>query len=141
MLLNHDEVKNILPHRDPLLLVSQAEIEDNEVCATLFVDPSWDIFKGHFPEKPVLPGVYLVESMAQAADILIMSDPKNKGKLPYFAGINKIRFIRPVYPGNTIVLTAEITSDAGNGLYECKTTALIAGKEAAQGYVSIMLKE
>ena len=52
-----------------------------------------------------------------------------------------MRFIRPVYPGNTIVVTAEITSDAGNGLYECKTTALIAGKKAAQGYVSIMLKE
>ena len=140
MLLCKEQIKEILPHRSPLLLVDEAELEENEASANFFVSPEMDIFKGHFPECPVLPGIYLTESMAQTADILILSMEGNRGKLPFFSSVNKMRFIRPVYPGNTIILKASVTADSGNGMYECSVSALVGGKKAAQGSLTIALK-
>ena len=75
MMMNQEEIKIIIPHRDPMLLVSTVEeLEPGKrIVTTFFADGKRDIFRGHFPEEPMLPGVYTVECMAQAADILLLS--------------------------------------------------------------------
>ena len=81
MKLNRKEIESILPHRDPMLLVDSVEslTPREHIVTTFFVDPARDIFRGHFPEEPVLPGVYTVECMAQAADLLLMADGRFPG--------------------------------------------------------------
>ena len=126
MYLNQSAIKDLLPHRSPLLLVDEAWLEEKNAEASLYLSPDWDIFQGHFPDKPVLPGIYLTESMAQTADLVLLSLPGNAGKLPYFMGIRNMRFIRPVCPGATIKLCAGLLCDAGSGLYECTVSAFLA---------------
>ena len=84
MKLNQDEIKTILPHREPMLLVTSVEdlSPGEDIRAVFFADPKMDIFLGHFPEEPILPGVYSIECMAQAVDILLMSTLRYAGKTP-----------------------------------------------------------
>lgn len=126
MYLNQSAIKELLPHRHPLLLVDEAWLKETSVEASLYISPDWQIFEGHFPGTPVLPGIYLTESMAQAADLILLSRPENAGKLPYFMGIKNMRFIRPVHPGAVIKLHAELLCDAGGGLYDCSVTAFLS---------------
>lgn len=78
MKLNQEQIKEIIPHRDPMLLVTGVEelVPGERIKAIFRADPSMDIFRGHFPENPVLPGVYSVECMAQSADLLLLSTEK-----------------------------------------------------------------
>ena len=140
MHLDQTAIKKILPHRPPLLLVDEAELTENHAEASLYLDPDWDIFRGHFPKAPVLPGIYLTESMAQTADLLLLSLSGNEGKLPYFMGIAKMRFIRPVLPGSSLRLSAGILCDAGGGLYDCSVSASSEGKKIAQGTITLALR-
>ena len=96
MKLSKEEIKAIIPHRDPMLLVDTVEEMEpgDHIVTTFFVDPAREIFKGHFPGEPVLPGVYSVECMAQTADILLLSAERYAGKIPLFLGINNVRFLR-----------------------------------------------
>lgn len=140
-ILNKEDILHILPQRSPILLIDRAElIPGKSVTATLHLDPEWPIFSGHFPEYPVFPGVYFVEAMAQAADLILLSLPGNAGKIPYFLGISRMRFLRPAYPGADLTLHAEITVDGGNGMYDCKASASVEGKTAASGTVSLALR-
>ena len=111
--LDHKQVMEILPHRDPMLLVDEVLelIPHQEITATFHVKESMDIFKGHFPGAPILPGVYTVESMAQTADILMMTMEKYAGKTPLFLGIQDVRFKAPVHPGDTLRLHATLKSE------------------------------
>ena len=72
------------------------------------MDPAREIFKGHFPGEPVLPGVYSVECMAQTADILLLSAERYAGKIPLFLGINNVRFLKKILPGDTIEIHAKM---------------------------------
>lgn len=141
MHLNQNEIKKLLPHRAPLLLVDTAELNENSAEATLYINPKWSIFQGHFPDTPVMPGIYLTESMAQTADLILLSLPGNSGKLPFFMGIKNMRFIRPVYPGDTIQIQAELLCDAGGGLYDCSVSAFSDNKKTAQGVITLALRE
>ena len=88
VLMTTDDVKKVIPHRAPMLLVDnvvQMEPEQS-ITTTWHIDPEREIFKGHFPGDPVLPGVYTVENMAQTADILILSTERYAGKVPLFLG-------------------------------------------------------
>ena len=80
MKLDLDGIKKVIPHRDPFLLVTTVEalVPGKSITTTFFVDPDRDIFKGHFPDEPMLPGVYTVECMAQAADIWLLSTERYK---------------------------------------------------------------
>ena len=100
MKYHQEYVKTIIPHRDPMLLVTTVEEleEERRIITTFYVDPSREIFQGHFPEEPVLPGVYTVECMAQAADVLLLSTDRYAGKVPLFLGINNVRFLRKILP-------------------------------------------
>ena len=113
MKLSKEEIKAIIPHRDPMLLVDTVEEMEagDHIVTTFFVDPAREIFKGHFPGEPVLPGVYSVECMAQTADILLLSAERYAGKIPLFLGINNVRFLKKILPGDTIEIHAKMASE------------------------------
>ena len=137
MIFDKEQINKILPHRDPVLLADLAEWDGKCMTATLFVDPSMDIFKGHFPDGPVFPGVYIIEAMAQCADILLLKD--GKALKPYLASVSRMRFIRPVYPGDTLICRAELTEE-GEGISTFNVSAETGGKAAAKGVLSIALR-
>lgn len=108
--MNINEIKKIIPHREPMLLVDEVlELEaEKEIVTRWFIAPEREIFCGHFPEEAVLPGVYTVENMAQTADILILSMPRYTGKVPLFLGVDQVKFLAKLKPGDTIVTRATL---------------------------------
>mgnify|MGYP000001893024 FL=1 len=141
-MLEKEEIKKILPHREPLLLIDQATLSasENRVEAKVNVEADWLVFTGHFPEKPMLPGNYMIESMAQTADILLLFPEQNRGKIPLLFQVSQMRFYHPVYPGECMYLTAEIMTDAGNGMYDCKVSARTETGRVAAGVITLVLK-
>ena len=108
-----------LPHRYPILLVDRVT-EVTETRATGYKNVSFGdaFFQGHFPGQPVMPGVLIIEAIAQLGAALILSRPEHVGKVPYFAGLDGVRFRRPVTPGDRLDLEIEMTrvrSNAGRG--------------------------
>lgn len=109
MLYNSDEIKKIIPHRYPFLLVDTIEkIEGNCIVGKKCVSSNEMYFMGHFPEKQVMPGVLILEALAQTGAVHLLSQDENKGKIAYFAGINKARFKRQVVPGDVLLLEVEL---------------------------------
>lgn len=128
MTLDHDGVRALLPHRPPMLLIDTAEelIPGESVTAHWFVDPEREIFKGHFPGSPIVPGVYLIECMAQAADLILLSEEGAAGKLPLFLRCEKAEFRKPVAPGDRVKVTARLAEKKeayGTALCEAKLYA------------------
>lgn len=115
VLMNREQIMEVIPHRDPFLLIDEVlEMEDGKrVVARKYMreDDYW--FKGHFPEKPVTPGVLMVEMLAQAGAVCILSQPEFKGKIALFAGMDKVKFRRQVVPGDVLDLEVEIISQRG----------------------------
>lgn len=106
--MNIDEIKKILPHRYPFLLVDKVtKIEDNSIEGIKNVSQNEPFFQGHFPDYPIMPGVLIVEAMAQLGGILLLQKFEKK-KTPLFLGIDKIRFRKQVRPGDTIWMKASI---------------------------------
>lgn len=113
-IMNLDDIKAIIPHREPFILVDEVLEMDNEhIVALKHVRADEYYFKGHFPEMPVMPGVLIVESMAQAGAIVALSKEENKGKIAFFAGIDKVRFKKSVFPGDTMRMEVKLTSQRG----------------------------
>ena len=102
MLLNQEQIKEIIPHRDPFLLVDEIEEMEPGVRAVGYKNVTGEegFFRGHFPEYPVMPGVLIVEALAQVGAVSVLSLPENKGKLAFFGGIDKAKFRRQVRPGD-----------------------------------------
>ncbi|MDR1773895.1 MAG: 3-hydroxyacyl-ACP dehydratase FabZ [Clostridioides sp.] len=125
-MLNIDEIKNIIPHRYPFLLVDKIiELEVGKRAVGIKnVSINEPFFQGHFPEYPLMPGVLIVEALAQVGAVAMMSLEENKGKLGVFAGIDGVRFKRQVRPGDTLRLETEIVSIRRN-----------IGKATAKAYV------
>lgn len=109
-ILNIEEIKGIIPHRYPFLLVDKVSIDSIGVKGIGYknVTINEPFFQGHFPDNHVMPGVLIVESMAQVGAVVLMSDEKFKAKTAYFAGINKVRFKKKVVPGDTLRMEVEI---------------------------------
>ena len=105
---------NIIPHRYPFLLIDKViKIEENKITAIKNVTANEYYFQGHFPTEPVMPGVLIIESLAQAGAVALLSKDEFKGKIAYFAGINNAKFRRKVVPGDTLRLEVELTKIRG----------------------------
>jgi len=110
LILEKEEIKNVIPHREPFLLIDKVEIIEKEKSAVgyKYLTGEEDFFKGHFPENPIMPGVLVVESMAQTACVLYLFRPDLRGKFAYFMSIDKTKFRRPVRPGDLLELRVEV---------------------------------
>ncbi len=115
MLLGIKEIQEILPHRYPFLLVDKVEEleEGKRVVAYKNVTMNEYFFQGHFPQEPVMPGVLVIEALAQAGAIAMLKMPKFQGKIGYFTGINKARIRKKVVPGDVLKLEVEIIKIKG----------------------------
>ena len=100
--MNRDDIKKIIPHREPMLLLDGAELINGEASGRYHVRGDEFFLRGHFPGNPVVPGVILCEMMGQAACVLI--DNPDSGAAPYFTGMNNVRFKHKVLPGDTAEL-------------------------------------
>lgn len=109
-----NEIKEILPHRYPFLLIDKViSMEGNKIVAIKNVTVNENYFQGHFPAEVVMPGVLIIEALAQTGAVAILSKNEFKGKIAYFAGIDKAKFRRKVIPGDILRLEVEITKLRG----------------------------
>jgi 3-hydroxyacyl-[acyl-carrier-protein] dehydratase len=125
-------IEAVLPHRDPMLLVDEVlELTPGErVVATRTVTAA--DCAGHFPGNPIMPGVKMVEALAQCGAVAVLSQPENRGKLALFAGIDDVRFKRVVRPGETLTLECEIESVRGP-IGRGRARATVDGQLAVRG--------
>lgn len=109
-----NEIKEILPHRYPFLLIDKViSMEGNKIVAIKNVTVNENYFQGHFSAEAVMPGVLIIEALAQTGAVAILSKNEFKGKIAYFAGIDKAKFRRKVIPGDILRLEVEITKLRG----------------------------
>jgi 3-hydroxyacyl-[acyl-carrier-protein] dehydratase len=139
--IGREEIEAILPHRDPFLLLDEViELEPGKrVVARKQVreDEFWT--RGHFPGRPVMPGVLIVEAMAQAGAVAVLSEEENRGRIALFAGIDGVRFKRIVEPGDELELTCELETVRGP-VGRGKARATVDGKLAARGTLTFAVE-
>ncbi len=116
MKLSLEQIKSIIPHRDPFLFLDEIiELESLKYAVGIkHITENEFYFKGHFPGKPVVPGVIVVESLAQVGAVILLSDDKYKGKIAYFTGIKNAKFRKSVVPGDLLILKCELTRIIGS---------------------------
>jgi 3-hydroxyacyl-[acyl-carrier-protein] dehydratase len=134
------QIMEILPHRYPFLLVDRVvELEPGvRVVATKQISANEPQFTGHFPGRPIMPGVLMVEALAQAAGIAVLTLPEYRGKLGLFAGIDDCRFKRLVVPGDTLRL--EISVEKLRGMFgRVRAVASVEGEVAVEATLSIII--
>lgn len=139
-LLNTKQIMEIIPHRQPFLLLDTIEELELGVRAVgkKCVSYNEPYFAGHFPKEPVMPGVLIIEAMAQAGAVAILSEPENKGKTAYFAGISQARFKQKVIPGDVLTLELEIIKQKGP-VGVGRGTAKVDGKLAASAELTFAI--
>ena len=136
-----DVIESILPHRPPFLLIDEVtELEPGRRVAArreVRADDWW--FSGHFPERAVMPGVLIVEAMAQAGAVAVLIEEENRGKIAFFAGIDDCRFKRVVEPGDTLSLVCEIDTVRGP-IGRGRATAHVGDELAARGTLTFAVE-
>lgn len=143
VIMTTDDVKKVIPHREPMLLVDEVVQMEAEktITTTWYIDPEREIFKGHFPGDPVLPGVYTVENMAQTADILILSTERYAGKVPLFLGVNNVKFLAKIKPGDTLETHAVFAKErAEKAIVTCSCEVYNDGALACTGEVTLAMR-
>ena len=139
-LLTSKEIMEIIPHRQPFMLIDTIEEMEPGVRALAKKCVSYNepFFQGDFPGEPVMPGVLIVEALAQTGAVAILSLPENKGKTAYFAAINSAKFKKKVIPGDVLMLETEIIKVKGP-MGIGKATATVDGKVAVQAELTFAI--
>jgi 3-hydroxyacyl-[acyl-carrier-protein] dehydratase len=137
-----DVIEQILPHRDPFLLIDEVlELEPGKrIVACKTVRPDEWYLAGHFPGRPIMPGVLMVEGMAQAGAVAALSVEEYRGKLALFAGIDDVRFKRIVEPGDTLIYECELEAVRGP-VGRGKAKATVGGKLAVRGTLTFAVEQ
>lgn len=138
--LTIEEIMNLIPHRYPFLLVDRIEsvTAGEEAVGLKCVSMNEPFFQGHFPGRPLMPGVLIVEALAQVGAVALMSVPENQGKLAVFAGIDEVRFKRQVVPGDVLRLEVKIES-MRRGIGKGAALATVNGEVACKGMLMFAL--
>ncbi|MBU2598480.1 MAG: 3-hydroxyacyl-ACP dehydratase FabZ [Actinobacteria bacterium] len=141
-MLEKADIENIIPHRKPFLLIDKVIeiIPGKRIIAIKKVREDEYYFKGHFPRNPIMPGVLIVESMAQAGAVGVMSLPENKNKIALLGGIDKVRFKKIVRPGDELRLDVEIIALKAN-FGKGKGKAFVNNELACSGEIIFFLSE
>lgn len=128
------EILNILPHRYPFLLVDRiTELEVGKRAVGIKnVTINEPFFQGHYPGHPVMPGVLILEAMAQVGAVALLKMPEFQGKIPLFAGVDRVRFRKPVLPGDQLRLEVEVIKMRG-GIGKSKALAYVGAELVAEG--------
>ena len=139
-MLGREEIEKIIPQRDPFLMIDEIETYtpgESAICYKNVRADEW-YFKGHFPGNPIMPGVLITESLAQAGAVAILSLEENQGKNALFGGIDKMKFKKQVVPGDRLKLEVKIIKRKGPiGIGEAIST--VDGKIAAKGELTFAL--
>jgi 3-hydroxyacyl-[acyl-carrier-protein] dehydratase len=141
-MLDKEEIKKIIPQREPFLMIDEVEeyVPGEMAVAYKNVDESEWYFEGHFPGNPIMPGVLIAESLAQAGAIAILSLEENQGKNALFGGIDKLRFKKMVVPGDRLKLEVKIIKRKGP-IGVGTAIATVDGKVAAKGELTFAIVE
>lgn len=141
-LLTAKEIMEIIPHRQPFMLLDTVEelTPGIRAVAQKCVSYNEPYFQGHFPGEPVMPGVLIIEALAQAGAVAILSLEENKGKTAYFAAIQWAKFKRKVIPGDMLTLETEIIKQKGS-MGIGKATAMVGGKIAVQAELTFAISD
>lgn len=141
-MIDINEVMNMLPHRYPFLLVDRiVELEEGSMARGIKnVTINEPFFQGHFPGHPIMPGVLIVEAMAQVGGVLAFKSAGVNNQVVYFMGIDGARFRRPVVPGDTLDITVNVTRRRG-AIWAFKGKAVVDGEVAAEAALMAMIKE
>lgn len=142
MMLEVEQIRAILPHRYPFLLVDKIlELEPGKRAIGLKnVTINEEFFEGHFPGHAVMPGVLVLEAMAQVGGVLLLSMTGNAGKIAYFGGMDKVRFRKPVLPGDTLITEVELLRNRG-GIGKVHVTGRVNRQVVAEGEFIFALVE
>ena len=140
--LGREEIEAILPHREPFLLIDEVvELEPGErVVARKKVRPDEWYLAGHFPGRPVMPGVLIVEAMAQAGAVAVLSQEENRGRIAFFGGIDDVRFKRIVEPGDELELECRLERVRGP-IGKGRATAKVDGELVARGVLTFAVEQ
>lgn len=137
--MNREEIKSILPHREPMLLIDDVEKIEDEAVAHYTVRGDEFFLQGHFPEHPVVPGVILCEMLAQSACVLLL-ELAGEGKLPVYTGLNKVKFRGMVKPGDTVEMRCHLTKSR-HPFYFAEGTVTCQGKKCVSAEFSFAVTE
>lgn len=135
--MNKEQIKELLPHREPMLLVDEVELQDGKALGKCFIREDAYFLQGHFPGNPIVPGVIQCEMLAQSACVLL-ANGASKGMTPVFTSLDKVKFRGMVKPGDTLETECELVRQRGN-FYFAKGVGRVNGKLCVSAEFSFAL--
>lgn len=139
---NLEQIKEVLPHRDPFLFIDEIiemSHEERTISAKKFFSKDLDFFKGHFPNQPITPGVVILEAMAQTGAFLVLSHETYKGKIALFAGADEVKWRNVVLPDDEVIFKLTI-KNFRHGVGIAKAYAYVDDKIACEALIKVVVK-